>query len=184
MRFHLFRPSPKTIERAHRLAEIAHRGWLNIFFFVMCLVESFVMVIPADTLISVTTNIVPDKKRAWFLWSLFGYALGFLIITLLLTTSLKQQALSVFQHVGILGEVQAAKTRLSHYGYFGLGLSILMGMPPLVCMTASVLIGLKPWLVFATTLCVKVVRVGLLIFLVGKLWSAVIQIKKKVEEKG
>ncbi len=171
------------IERAHRLVQSAHKAWLNVFFFVMCLVESFAMVIPADTLISVTTNVVPLKKRNWFFWSLFGYTLGFLIITLLLTTSVKHDVLKVLQHVGILGEVQVAKTQFLHYGYLGLGLSILLGMPPLVCMTASVLIGLKPWLVFATTLGVKAFRVWLLIFLVGKLWSAVIQIKHKIEDR-
>lgn len=184
MGFHFFKPSLKLIERAQRLTSMMHHAWLSLFFFLLFFAESFVMVIPADTLISVTANLVPGKKKQWFFFSMLGYLVGFAIIVLLITTSFKHEVINLFKNYGFMDHIDLLRQRFKHYGYAGLGMAILVGVPPILCMTACLLVKLNPWVVFFVTLAAKIVRVWLLIFLVSKLWSAVILVKHKIEERG
>ena len=146
------------------------------------------MFIPADTLISVITNVVPEKKKRWFLASIIGYCVGFVLIVLLIDTSFKCWLLNLIHHYGYYGHLEALSGNLSRYGYLGLAMSVLAGFPPLACILAALIIQLNPWSVLLVTLSAKTTRIGGLIWIVGKAWSTVIRLKHKHkvedEEKG
>lgn len=175
-----FKPSDKVIRYAMKIARYAHMPWVTLFFFLAFLLDSFLMFIPADGLLSVTVLFAPDKKRTWYLASLAGSLLGYVIFYFLTISSFQHLVLDFVTRMDYAQVFNEIVSRARHFGLLYLAVAVFVMIPPVFGMVAGIVIGLNPWSVFIMLCVLKAVRIYFLIFIVKKLWSAMILLRQKV----
>jgi len=177
------KPSDKVIHLAHRISYYAHKPWVMAYFFFSFFLDSFVMFIPAEGLLAVAVLFAPDKKRVWFLFAVLGSLLGFFITYILTVSSLQHWLIDLIVEYDSGGFFYDITTHAAKYGYLNLSLAVFTVVPPIICLLAGIVIGLNPLIVFAIVFASKVFRIVLVIFVVRKMWAAVILFKHKIHDR-
>src|SRR5262245_43818214 len=95
----------KLSHYAQALARHAEGHWVGSVFFLIFLVDSFVMVIPADSLLSATVALNPRPVKKWYLFSVLGSVVGFALLIFLSHTIFREHLLRSIQGTGYYSRV-------------------------------------------------------------------------------
>lgn len=177
------KPGDRVIHWAHRISHFAHMPWVVGFFFLIFLVDSFLLFLPADGLIAVSVLFAPDKKRVWFLMAVLGSLLGFVILYALTISSFEKSIVDFIVAGDAAASFHQITKHAARYGYLALGVGVFTFVPPGVSLMAGIVIGLNPLAVLGIVFASKVFRIWLMIFLVQKLWKAVILLGRKIKHR-
>ncbi len=152
---------------AQRIAEHADAFWVGPVFFLIFLVDAFIMVIPADSLFSTTYVLRPQHLKKWYLWSIVGAAAGFGLLILLGHTVLHPFLMESIQTTGFYSEVGKYLQRHAYdYGLIELTIAVFTIVPLTIASVAGVAVGLDPWAIFGIVMAAKIFRLALTVWVV------------------
>ncbi len=168
---------------ARRIAVHADAFWVGPVFFLIFLVDSFVVFIPADSLFSTTFVLRPRHLKKWFIWSILGAACGFGLLIYLAHTVLHPFLMESIQGTGFYSQVgKYLEKHAYHYGLIELTVAVFTIVPLMVASLAGVVVGLNPWAIFGIVMAAKMVRLALTVWVVhaGKsAWKKIVSIYVK-----
>lgn len=157
----------KLTHYAEVLAQHAEAHWVSPVFFLIFFVDSFIMLIPADSLLSATVALNPRPMRKWYLVSNLGAALGFAVLIFLSQTIFHDYLMQSIQETGFYSEVGAfLQKHASNYGIWELAIGVFTIVPCMIAALAGVAVGINPWAILAVVVAAKAFRLGLTLWFV------------------
>lgn len=176
-----FHPSERIVRAAHWISRRADAPWAPIFFALMYFCDSFLMFLPADSLMSVTLLIVPRKTRTWILAAMAGTMAGFLIFYLLSLSSFKIWAFEFVRVNGLMPAFATITANATQYGYAKLAIGVLTAVPPIACLVGGIVVGLDPFTVFLIASLGKFVRIILMLLIMRALKYSIVHVTRLFE---
>lgn len=157
----------KLTHYAKVLAGHAEAVWVSPVFFLIFFVDSFIMVIPADSLLLATVALNPRHMKKWFFWSILGAAAGFAVLIFLGHTIFHDYLLHSVEETGFYSEVGKYLHRHAQdYGLMELTIGVFTLVPCMVAALAGVVVGLNPWAILGIVVGAKIFRLVLTLWFV------------------
>jgi Predicted membrane protein len=157
----------KLSHYAEVLARHAEAHWVSPVFFAIFFLDSFVMVIPADSLLSATVALNPRPVKKWYAFSMLGALAGFALLIFLGHTIFHEYLMSSIQETGFYSEVgRYLEKHASEYGLMEVALGVFTIVPCMIAALAGVAVGLNPWALLAIVVSAKAFRLALTIWFV------------------
>lgn len=150
---------------AETLARHADAPWITPFFLFLFFIDSFLMVLPADSLLGATVAIRPKHVKKWAFFSCLGSALGLALAIFLAETVLHDYFFRLMAEGGFYHRVQEIIEHAQNYGYLELAIGVFTIVPSLIAGLAGVVVGLNPWIVFLLISSAKILKILLTLWL-------------------
>ena len=149
---------------ANVISSHADARWVTPFFFTIFFLDSFLLFIPVDYLLSATVLLRPRRKKIWLAAAISGFGLGLGLVAVLVNTHLQHYLFDLFNRWGYFHHVQNIIDHAQDYGYLELTLGVFTLVPSLFGVIAGVLVHLDPWVVWAISLAGKVLKLVLTVW--------------------
>jgi len=150
---------------ADELARHADAPWVTPLFFALFVLDAFVMVIPADTLLGATVSMRKKHLKKWLIVALAGSAIGLAIAMLLAQTVFHDYFIKLTSEGGAYHKVQDVINHAKNYGYIELSIGVFTVVPSIIAGLAGVIVGLNPWVVWVIIVAAKWLKIVLTLWL-------------------
>lgn len=183
------RPSKELLEKSRELSKKAHLDGVTLFFFVFYFLDSFLIFLPADGLLSLTLLWATHRMRPWVLAAVAGSMSGYLLFYVLSLTSFQPLLFDLLREHQFLEVYQDVIKITREYGYVGLISGVLTFVPPVIALVAGVSLHLQPFLIFVIVSLGKTVRIFVMIYLMRILKTSIVGLRdhwlvgKKAEKR-
>lgn len=151
---------------ANLLSIHAEAPWISVFWFVVFLLDSIVIVLPVDTLLAATLALKPERRVQWMSAALGGFGLGLAIVAVLVNSQLQPWFFEQINHWGYVAHVEDIVSHAQDYGYLELFLGVYTIVPSLFGVLAGVLVHLNPWIVWGIVFSGKILKLVLTVWVV------------------
>jgi hypothetical protein len=176
-----FEPDRKVMQVAHRLSDYAHQDWVIFFFLILYFLDSFLVFLPAEALLSLTLLLAPEKTRPWSIAAIAGAVFGFAIFYFLSLSSFEPYVIKLIHENDWSHQFDRIVNAANHTGYLNLALAVWTVVPPIACLVGGILVGLNPFLVFMIVLSAKVFRIFFMIYLMRVLKNSISGLRKRLQ---
>ncbi|MBF0107156.1 MAG: hypothetical protein HQM16_17740 [Deltaproteobacteria bacterium] len=177
------KPDQRIYNLAKKITHYAHMPWVTPFFLIIFFLDSFLMFIPADSLLAVSVLFAKDKKKKWYLTAMTGAFLGFLLFLYLTESQFRSITVAFIQDHDPHDLFGHITSHASKYGYFDLSLAVFTVVPSVFCLVGGIIINLNPSIVFAIVCASKAFRVWLVMYLTAKAYGTAVLIKNKIKTR-
>jgi membrane protein YqaA with SNARE-associated domain len=156
----------KLTHYAQTIASHADAHWVTPFFFFFFLFDSFLMILPADSLLSATIALRPRHVKKWLFFSILGAIVGFGLLVWFTDGILHEYFLRLIREKEAYHQARVILEHAENYGLVELTVGVLTVLPCMIGAVAGVLVGLNPWAVFGIVVAAKIVRILLTVVVV------------------
>ncbi len=155
----------KLYHYAEVLARHADAPWLPLFFLILFFVDSFLMVLPADSLLGATVAIRPIHVKKWTFFACCGSILGLGVAVILGNYVLHDYMMELVAREGFYHKVAEILEHAQNYGYLELCIGVFTIVPSIIGALAGAVVGLNPWVVFVLVVTAKLIKILLTLWL-------------------
>ena len=147
------------------LATHAEAAWVTFFFFVLFLLDSILMFLPADSLLGATIILYPKRARRWLTVACLGSITGLAGAVILANTVLNDYLQKLVASDGVYHQVRDIIEHAQHYGYWELAAGVFTFVPSVIGAMAGTIVKLNPWLIFLIVTAAKLLKIFLTVWL-------------------
>ncbi|HEX5033909.1 MAG TPA: hypothetical protein VFW62_05460 [bacterium] len=150
---------------AQKIASHADAHWVTPVFFLLFLLDSFVVFIPCDSLLGATVAIRPRHVKKWCFAAGLGVVVGLGLVVIAAFTFLHGYLYTWTQTDGFYSQVGDILAHAQEYGYVELTLGVFTVIPCVIGAIAAAMIGMNPWAVYGIVVAAKLLRIILAVWI-------------------
>lgn len=163
---------------ANVIASHADAPWVTPLFFFLFFIDSFLLLLPVDSLMAATLTMRPKHMKRWLFVSIVGFGLGLGVVAIIVNSQLQPYLFELFEKWGYFHHVEKVLSHAETYGYLELALGVFTIVPSLFGVLAGVVVNLNPWAVWAIAWVGKIIKILLTVWVIFSTSKAVKKVLK------